>query len=89
MPPEGAGSLHHCVADVLELLVEGCDVATDPAGVKELGVELADVLEELCVLDVPPLTVGWTLMAGWMVIIGCTLITAAATADAVFLPCAR
>jgi hypothetical protein len=74
------------VVDVLELLVEGCDVVTEPAGVNVVGVELADVLEELCVLDVPPLTVGWTLMAGSMVIVGCMLITAAATADVVFLP---
>jgi hypothetical protein len=41
------------------------------------------------VLEVPPLTVGWTLMAGWMVIVGCTLMTAAATADVTFLACAR
>jgi hypothetical protein len=43
---------------------------TVPAGVKEVGVELAEVLEELCVLEVPPLTVGWTVMAGWMLIVG-------------------
>jgi hypothetical protein len=45
-----------------------------PAGVKEAGVELAEVLEELCVLDVPPLTVGWTLMPGWTSTVGWTLI---------------
>ena len=40
-------------------------------------------------LEVPPLTFGWTLIAGWMVMVGCTLITAAATALVMFLPCDR
>jgi hypothetical protein len=41
-----------------------------------VGAVLADVFEVLCVVEVPPLTVGSTLIVGWTVIIGCTLIIA-------------
>jgi hypothetical protein len=41
------------------------------------GLVLADVFEELCVLELPPLTVGWTLIEGctlgWTLIEGWTL----------------
>lgn len=41
-----------------------------------VGVVLAEVLEVLCVLDVPPLTDGSTLIMGWTLITGWTLIDA-------------
>ena len=37
---------------------------------------LAEVLEVLCVLDVPPLTDGSTLIMGWTLITGWTVIDA-------------
>jgi hypothetical protein len=42
-----------------------------------VGVVLAEVLEVLCVLDVPPLTDGSTLIIGWTLITGATEIVAA------------
>jgi hypothetical protein len=45
--PGATGVVHHRDVDVLVVLVEGCDGVTDPAGVNEVGVELADVLDEL------------------------------------------
>ncbi len=41
-----------------------------------VGVVLAEVLEVLCVLDVPPLTDGSTLIMGWTLITGWTVIVA-------------
>ena len=41
-----------------------------------VGVVLADVLEVLCVLDVPPLTDGSTLIIGWTLIAGAKVIVA-------------
>ena len=45
------------------------------AGVAEAGsgAELTDVSDELCVLDVPPLIVGATLMTGRTVIVWLTM----------------
>ena len=43
----------------------------------------ADVFDALCVLAVPPLTLGCTLIEGWIVIVGCTLMIAMAFALAV------
>jgi hypothetical protein len=56
------------VEDVV--LPEPWDVDRVPAGVSELGFVFADVFDALCVLAVPPLTLGWTLIEGWMVIVG-------------------
>jgi hypothetical protein len=53
-----------------------------PAGVSEFGLVFADVFDALCVLAVPPLTFGWTLIEGSMLIVGCTLMTAVALAEA-------
>ena len=33
------------------------------------GAVLAAVLEEVCVVDVPPLAVGWTVIVGWILIV--------------------
>jgi hypothetical protein len=60
--------------DGFVVFAELCEAEPVPAGVDGAGVELADVLEELCVLDVPPLTVGWTLMPGWTLMAGWMLI---------------
>ena len=65
------------------------ELETVPAGATDAGVELADVLEELCVLDVPPLTVGWTLIDGWMLIVGWKSIIAIAMAIGPRRPWAR
>jgi hypothetical protein len=62
---------------VLPVLVDGVVV---PAGLTELGLVFAEVFDALWVLAVPPLTLGSTLIAGWMSIAGCTLIIAVATA---------
>jgi len=53
----------------LVVLPAVCDPAdeTDVEGV--VGAVLADVFDELCVLEVPPLTVGWTVIAGWILIV--------------------
>jgi hypothetical protein len=67
-------------------LPEFCDVDGVPVDVSEVGLVFADVFDALCVLAVPPLTLGWTVIEGWIVIVGCTLMTAAAIALALFLP---
>jgi hypothetical protein len=56
------------------------DGVVEPAGVSELGFVFAEVFDALWVLAVPPLTLGWTLIAGWISIAGCTLMIAVATA---------
>ncbi len=71
---------------VLPVLVDGVVV---PAGVSELGLVFAEVFDALWVLAVPPLTLGWTLIAGWMSIAGCTLMIAVATALLEFRSCER
>jgi hypothetical protein len=35
-----------------------------------VGAVLADVFDELCVLDAPPLTVGWTAIDGCTLMVG-------------------
>jgi hypothetical protein len=40
------------------------DVERVPAGATEFGLVFADVFDALCVLAVPPFTVGSTLIAG-------------------------
>jgi hypothetical protein len=49
----------------------------------------AAVFDALCVLAVPPLTFGVTVIVGWMVIIGSTLTTFAAIAMLLFRAWAR
>jgi hypothetical protein len=51
-----------------------------PAGVTEDGLVLAAVFEALVVLAEPPLTLGWTLIAGCTSIAGCTFTIVEATA---------
>jgi hypothetical protein len=52
------------------VLPEVCDPADETGDVEVVGAVLADVFEELCVLDAPPLTVGWTAIEGWTLIVG-------------------
>jgi hypothetical protein len=44
------------------------------------GVALAMVLDALCVLAVPPLTLGWTLISGFRLMVGEKLMIAVAIA---------
>lgn len=55
--------------DVLAVLPQLWDPETDAWGIVADGVEVADVFDELCVLDAPPLIVGWTLITGRTVIV--------------------
>jgi hypothetical protein len=57
--------------------------------VSEFGLVFADVFDALWVLAEPPLTFGWTLIEGWMLIVGSRLMTAAATALALSRSWAR
>jgi hypothetical protein len=57
-----------------------CVAVCEGAEVRVLGAVLAMVLVALCVVAAPPLTLGWTLMSGLMVIVGEKLITAVARA---------
>jgi hypothetical protein len=78
--PDVLCPVHHCVEkDVVEL-PDVWEPETETGGVRVVGVVLADVLEALCVLEVPPLTVGWTLMVGWTLIEGWTVIMGDAVA---------
>jgi hypothetical protein len=56
------------------------EVEVVPAGASEFELVFAEVFDALCVLAVPPLTLGWTLIDGWISIDGCTLMIAVATA---------
>ena len=73
----------------IEELIELLDGEVVPAAVAELGLVFAAVFDALCVLAVPPLTLGCTLIAGWMLIAGCTLIIAVAMALLEFRPWLR
>ncbi len=53
------------------------DPEADSAVVVKLGAVLAEVLEDVSVLEVPPFTVGWTLNWGLTTIVGLTVITGA------------
>jgi hypothetical protein len=53
----------------LAVLPAVCDAADETVVDGVAGAVLADVFDELCVLEVPPLTVGWTVMAGWILIV--------------------
>jgi hypothetical protein len=53
---------------------------THTVGVALAEPVFAEVDELLCVLEVPPLTVGCTLKVGWTLIEGWTMITGAAMA---------
>jgi hypothetical protein len=55
-----------------------CVPAAETGVVEVLGVVLADVSEELCVLAAPPLTVGATAIDGCTLIVGSKLMTATA-----------
>ena len=55
--------------DVLVVLPQLWDPETSAEGIVADGVEVADVFDELCVLDAPPLIVGWTLIMGRTVIV--------------------
>jgi hypothetical protein len=57
------------------------------AAVVAAGAVLADVFDELCVLDVPPLIAGCTMIIGWTVIVGATVIVDEELAMLVRSPC--
>ena len=51
---------------------------TDTGVVTGAGADVAEVFDELCVLEAPPLIVGWTvppLIDGWTFIVGSMLIS--------------
>jgi hypothetical protein len=80
------GAVHHFDEYFVVVSPEVCEPETEEGGETVVpGVVLADVLEVLCVLEVPPLTDGamlvWVLEAppltvGEMLMTGCTLIIA-------------
>jgi hypothetical protein len=68
------------------------DPEDDTADVIRLGAAVAAVVDDVSVLEDPPLTVGWTLTCGWTMIIGSTVITGAETASetpVILSECAR
>ena len=52
------GAVHQVALKVDVVLPVVFDPETDTGGVTVLGVEVAEVFDELCVLDAPPLMVG-------------------------------
>jgi hypothetical protein len=52
------GTIHRVALEVDVVLPVVLEPETDTGGVTVLGVEVAEVFEELCVLDAPPLIVG-------------------------------
>jgi hypothetical protein len=52
------GSIHQVALTVDAVLPVVFEPEADAGGVTVLGVEVAEVFEELCVLDAPPLIVG-------------------------------
>jgi hypothetical protein len=52
------GAVHQFALKVDVVLPVVFDPETDTGGVTVLGVDVAEVFEELCVLDAPPLMVG-------------------------------
>jgi hypothetical protein len=57
-PVDVVGVVHQVALKVDVVMPVVFDPETVTGGVTVLGVELADVFEELCVLDAPPLIVG-------------------------------
>jgi hypothetical protein len=73
----GVGVDVHLVVYVLVVLPEVFDPEAETAVVGALGAVVAEVVDDVSVLEVPPFTVGCTLNCGWTLMIGWTVIMGA------------
>ena len=67
----------HLVVYVLVVLPDVFDPDAETAVVAGLGAVVAEVVDDVSVLEVPPFTVGCTLNCGWTFMIGWTVIMGA------------
>jgi hypothetical protein len=73
----GVGVDVHLVEYVLVVLPDAFDPELETDAVVGLGAVVAEVVDDVSVLDVPPFTVGCTLNWGWTLMMGWTVITGA------------
>ena len=73
----GVGVDVQLVEYLLVVLPDFFDPEEDTAVVVGLGAVVADVVDDVSVLEVPPFTVGCTLNCGWTFMIGWTVIMGA------------
>ena len=70
----GVGVDHHLVEYAFVVLPLVSDPEAETGVVVGTGAVLEDVFDELWVLAVPPASVGWTLIAGWILNVGSMVI---------------